>query len=90
MREGLLPFRQLGLRHSLEEFRPDGHNALEGAKLAVCRRDMDGSETRNRSPAACNDDLPAGLDPRKSLERLVFAACTVTVDMRRPRLSPAP
>src|SRR6185437_8790303 len=70
MREGLLPFRQLGLRHSLEEFRPDGHNALEGAKLAVCRRGMDGSETRNRSPAARNDDLLAGLDPLKKFGKI--------------------
>jgi hypothetical protein len=47
-----LPFRQLGVCHWLEKFRPHTSDALECAELAVGRQRLDGSKTRDRGSTA--------------------------------------
>jgi hypothetical protein len=83
-----LPLRQLGVRHRLEKFRPDAQHALERAEPTLGWRRVDGRQPCDRNLTAGNDASPPASTRARSLERLVFGACMVTVDIVPSRLSP--
>ena len=64
------PFRQFGVGHWLEKFRPDAHSALQCAELALGCRSMDGRETCDWRSAPSDDDLFTGLNSGEKLRKM--------------------